>query len=98
MKLPISSSSRTVGEGELPSSCDQQEHRSLAFFGQFRLSCDLVVGRSPFLNMRDSKAEPDEQIKGGSDRAVLLDHVLGKPIRRARALHAIAIDRPYLAA
>jgi hypothetical protein len=92
------SSSLPIAEGELPSSRDQQEHRPLAIFGQSRPGCDLIVCRSPFLNMGYRKAGPEEQLERGSDHAVLFYNALGKPIRRSWTFHAIAINRPCLAA
>ena len=48
--------------------------------------------------MADREADLDKQIESGPDLPMLLDDSFDKPLRRAGAFHAIAIDRPCFVA
>src|SRR5271166_6835234 len=85
----------------LPPMCPgshEEERRALALIRPVRLGRYLLLGRTPFLDMGDSEAEPNEHVDVGRQRPMLLDDTLGEPIRRARAFIQVALDRPNLAA
>ena len=76
----------------------EQERRALALGRKVRLRGDLLGRRSPFVDVRHGEAGAPQQGKIRRDGAVLLDHALGEPVGRARALVEVAVDRPGLAA
>src|SRR5262249_57214993 len=76
----------------------QQERRAPALIGPGRVRRDLLFGRTPFLDMRDGKAQPNEHVDVGRYGPVLFDDAFGEPIRRPWALVQVSLDRPNLAA
>ena len=76
----------------------EQKRRALALVRPIRLGRDLLLGRTPLLDMGDREAEPNEHVDVGRQRPMLLEDTFGEPIRRARAFIKVALDRPNLAA
>ena len=70
-----------LGKRSLSSRRDEQEHRTLEFFGQFGPFCDLLLARTPFLHMPEGEARTDEEVERRCDHAVLLDDAGRQPVR-----------------
>jgi len=91
-------SSRAQGTGRLTSSRHQEKHRPLPFILESRPCRDLLVRWTPLFDMRKRETQPQQQIKVRRQRAVLLDHALGEPVRAARSFAKVAVDGPCLMA
>src|SRR5439155_5411328 len=74
----------------------EQERWALTLIRQVWPRCDLLSGRAPLLDVGDGEPQSKQHVDIGRDGPVLLDHTLGKPIRRASAFFQIAVDRPRL--
>src|ERR1019366_313954 len=82
----------------LPPSPHQKKWWALTLIRQFGASRDLGFVRPPFLDMLKREPMPEKRVEIMSHRAVLFDHTLGEPVRAARTLDQITINRPRLAA
>lgn len=73
---------------------DQQERRSLVGAGPVGMGLEMDCARGPSLQPPKVKPVPISRLTQGCDSAVLLDHALGQPGGRARAVVAVAVNRP----
>jgi hypothetical protein len=65
----------------LPLGVDDQNHRPFHLFGEIRIGVDLRRRRAPLLDVTDGETAAHQGVERGADRAVVLDHALGQPIR-----------------
>jgi len=74
---------RPAARPALPPMCPgrhEEERRALALIGPVRLGCNLLFGRTPFLDMGDREAKPNEHVDVGREGPMLLDDTFGEPI------------------
>ena len=88
---------KSLRSGRSASGGYDQYHRSLQLLGQLGMLCDLISRWCPFQNVPYGESPTNQRVECRSYSAMVLDHTLRKPVRRAWTLDGIAVDGPRLA-